>query len=241
MKVFAITIRELGFYFASPVAYIIMTAFLAICGFFFTSYMGGYSARSIPAEYYETFELLMFLTILICPIVTMRLIAEEKARGTIETLFTCPVSEFQVVIGKFLASMVFYICLLLPTFAYVILLSKFTMIDLRAILTGYFGLLVFSATLFSIGLLVSAVFSSQVPAGITSLIISFAMIAMHVALNLIERGSQAERVLVFVSFTENIRQFFIGRFDTRPIVFFLSICVYCLVVTTKILELRRTK
>lgn len=241
IKVYAITVRELGYYFASSIAYIVMTVFLFICGIFFVSSLGRYSNMGVPAEYFETFEVLMFLTILIVPVITMRLVAEEKNRGTIETLFTCPVSEFQVVLGKFLASMIFYLCLILPTMAYVILLSKFTLIDVTALLTGYFGLLVFAATLFSIGILVSSLFNSQVPAGITTLVISFALIAIHVALSLVEKGHWVERVLLTVSFTENIRQFFIGRFDTRPLILFLSICVYCLVVTTKVIELRRTK
>jgi ABC-2 type transport system permease protein len=240
MKVLSIALRELRHYFASPMAYVVTTAFLLITGFFFTTQMASYARNSVPAEYADTLQVILFLTVLICPLLTMRLVAEEKFRGTIETLFTAPVSEFQVLLGKLLGCTLFYIFLVLPTVLYVVMMSHFSPIDFSSIAVGYLGLLLFAVALFSIGLLVSTLFNSQVSAGVVTLVIATILIALHMASSLVEDPG-LKPVLSAVSFMTNIGPFFSGRFDSRPVVYFLTICLGCVIASIKFLEARRSR
>ncbi len=239
MKILAMARKELKIYFASPIAYVVMTSFLLVSGFFFTGQMANYARLSAPAEFTETLQAIMFLTVLISPLVTMRLVAEEKFRGTMETLFTAPVSEFQVLMGKFLGSMVFYAVIVMPTFVYIILMSFFTSLDMNAVCMGYIGLFLFASALFSIGLLISSLFNSQVSAGVVTLILSFLLVSINVASVLVDEGSALKVILTSISFLNNIGPFFSGRFDTRPLIFFITICIGALISSVKLVEQRR--
>ena len=98
----ALTLREIAAYFNSAIAYVTLTAFLMIAGLSFALNMSAYAARGVPATYYDTMHIISFLVMLLVPLLTMRLLAEEKSSGTLETLMTAPVRDWEVVGGKFL-------------------------------------------------------------------------------------------------------------------------------------------
>src|SRR5258706_14178823 len=135
------TRREMGVYFVSPIAYIILTFFLAVSGMIFYTTMLGYAVQKTPAGLTETQQWIVTLLTLLCPLITMRLIAEEKNRGTIETLMTSPVAEWQFVLAKYFAALLFTAYLLLPTAFYAVFLSAYSTLALQATTVGYAGVL----------------------------------------------------------------------------------------------------
>src|SRR5262245_20997028 len=168
--------RELGVYFVSPLAYIVLTGLMLLVGIQFWVMADTARALSTPLVFSNVFAVVAGLMVIIAPIVTMRLIAEEKNRGTIETLMTTPVTEWQVVLAKYAATLGFLVFLLLPTVAHAILVSKFGSLDVSETLTGYIGVFLISASFLSIGLFVSSVCSSQVTAGVITFVVTFILI-----------------------------------------------------------------
>jgi ABC-2 type transport system permease protein len=236
--------KELSSYFSSPMAYIILAAFLFISGLFFYSNMMIYNDRGIPADYEDTFHVMLFLTTLVTPLITMRLIAEEKNKGTIESLFTVPVTELQVTLAKFVSATLFYLYLLLPTIVHIVVLGRYADIDTGAIITGYFGLFLFATSLLSIGLFISVLCSNQISAGVITLVVALSLVFIQAATTFIkEEGSALNQfirgLLLKMSFIENITPFIKGLLDTRPLLLFLSITGLFLFLTTKVLTLRR--
>ncbi|MEW6026383.1 MAG: ABC transporter permease, partial [Planctomycetota bacterium] len=167
-NILTLTRRELAAYFLSPLAYVIMTAFLFFCGYFFWSYLR-WTSDATALRY--VLELIGFTSLIISPMVTMRLIAEEKKSGTMETLMTAPVTETEVVVAKYISALVFFIALIAPTLAYVILLNVWGNPEMGAILSGYVGLASLTAVFLSIGLFVSSLTSNQIVAVIITFII----------------------------------------------------------------------
>ena len=143
-KVWAIIRRELIAYFSSPLAYIVMTAFLLMQGYIFYLIVSFLNNPQTPAMtplrlfFGGTIFFWLFL-LFVVPVITMRLIAEERRSGTIEVLLTSPVTEAQVVVGKFAAAMAFYAALWLPTALYVLVLRRHSEIDIGPVLAGYLG------------------------------------------------------------------------------------------------------
>jgi len=235
---FALFRRELGVYFVSPMAYIILTCIMFIFGIFFWTGTQGATMMNAPFAYSETLASISGLMVFVAPLITMRLIAEEKNRGTFETLMTAPVSEVQVVVGKYLATVAFMIFLLLPTIAHAILVSKYGTFDATEAIAGYIGLILTTASLLAIGVFVSAACSSQVTAGVVTFVIIFILLLTAVVAPFISDatalGRAARSVVELLNPYRNMGDFTRGILDTRPIVFFLFLSV-------RVLEFRRWK
>ena len=140
----------------NPMGLSILTAVLAISGYMFYSVMINYANYGLPAGLTEIHQWLTYLITLVCPLITMRLIAEEKSRGTLETMMTAPVGEWSFVLGKFAAAALFVAYLILPTAFYAVFISAYGTLDLTGAVAGYAGLLVTVSAVLSIGLFVSA-------------------------------------------------------------------------------------
>lgn len=236
----ALILRELAAYFNSPIAYIVLTAFLAISGFFFAGYLFSYANNGVPARYFDTMYGMSLIIILVTPFITMRLIAEEKNRGTIETLLTSPVSELAIVTSKFGSAMVFVVYLLVPTLIHLAVLAKYANVDWSACLVGYLGLLLLASAVVSIGLFISALCSSQIAAGIITFVVCFILVSIEFGAGLIRQEENLWRqVLLRVSFPNNTFPFLTGILDTRPVIYFLSFVALFLFATVKILGSRR--
>lgn len=241
---FALFRRELGVYFVSPLAYIILTALMLIFGAFFWIGTEGAARMNVPFSYSEVLYLIAYLMAVIAPIVTMRLIAEEKSRGTIESLMTAPVSELQVVLAKYGATLAFMLFLLLPTAAHAILVSKYGSFDVSEAISGYLGVFLTSAALLAIGLFVSSLCSSQVTAGVISFVVIclFLMSAAFISeIPDTSLGNAAKSVLRVLDPYASMYDFKRGIVDTRPIVYLLSLVVFFLFLTVRVLEFRRWK
>src|SRR5580700_7081323 len=156
--------RELGSYFYSPIAYVVMTLFLLICGFFFfRDFQPGQ-----PAGMWTIFNHMIWLLIVAVPVLCMGLLAQEWSTGTIETLMTAPISETDVVLGKFLGALAFFGVLLAPTLLYVVILRVYSDVDLGPIFSGYLGIVLVGAMFISVGLFCSSLTRSQVVAAMSA-------------------------------------------------------------------------
>ena len=240
---FALYRREMGVYFVSPMAYIILTGIMLIFGLDFWSRTRFATMMNAPFIFSQALFSVAGLMIFVAPLVTMRLIAEEKGRGTFETLMTSPVTELQVVLAKYGATVTFVLFLLLPTVAHAILASKYGTIDVTEVCSGYIGLFLTTASLLAIGLFVSSVCNSQVTAGVISFVVSFLLLMSAVVAPSISQatalGRAASSVVGVLNPYKNMEDFLRGILDTRPIVYLLSLIVFFLVLSVRALESRR--
>ena len=167
-NVWTITWRELKSYFASPLAYILSAVFLFITGYFFA----GILLQSRQASMRDSLQTITFLFLLLSPAMTMRLLAEEQRMGTLELLLTSPLHDWQVVVGKFLGNLIWFIIMvILPMLTYVVILIRYGSPDYGPLVTGYLGLILLGAACFSIGLLTSSLTQNQVVAAALSMVI----------------------------------------------------------------------
>jgi ABC-2 type transport system permease protein len=230
--------RELSSYFCSPIAYVVMAVFLLACGFlFWDDFQPGQ-----VAVMRNLFDWMVWLLVWTIPMLSMGLLAQEWATGTIETLMTAPVNETDVVLGKFLGSFAFFAVVLSPTLLYVIALAAFATpgIDLGPILSGYLGIILVGGLFTSIGLFCSSLTRSQIVAAVASAAVLFAVtiapwwasgkILPHFWQNVVDQT-------VFRRYTDFSR----GVIDTGNVVFFVAGTTVFLFLTIKILESRRWK
>ena len=162
----AVAWKEIQIYFSSPTAYIVGMIFLAMTGFFFVSDL---SSPYPEASLSSFFQGATFVMIFLAPTLTMRLLAEEQKLGTIELLLTAPVRDWEVVVGKYLASFVFLVATVSLTVYYLILLVIFADPDPGPIYAGYLGLALYGAASLSIGMLTSTLTSNQIVAAVVAM------------------------------------------------------------------------
>ncbi|MGA3066431.1 MAG: ABC transporter permease [Tepidisphaeraceae bacterium] len=230
--------RELGSYFCSPIAYVVMAVFLLTCGFLFWD---DFQPGQIAAMR-NLFDWMVWMLVWTIPVISMGLLAQEFATGTIETLMTVPLNETDVVLGKFLGSFGFFTVLLAPTLLYVVVLALFSVpgIDLGPIASGYLGIILVAGLFISIGLFCSSLTRSQVVAAVAAVAVLFTVtIAPWWISGKIESDFWLNvcNQTVFKRYTDFSR----GVIDTGNLVFFICSTAVFLFLTVKVLESRRWK
>ncbi len=240
---FYITQRELYSYFASPIAYIMMAFFLAFSGLvfnlFFASNPGSAELNTVMRGWSGSigFFLLIFISI-----VTVRLIAEEQKTGTLELLLTSPVRDWQVVVGKFLATVVLLLLTLVFTFLYILFMQIFGgSADWGPILSGYLGLLLVGAVSAALGILASSLTESQAVAAVIGLL---AVITFWFLIPLFVRNGPTSSewwsvALNYASLESHIDSFSRGSPELKDIVYYFSLIVLFLGSTIQILKMKR--
>ena len=181
--------RELGVYFVSPMAYIILTSLLLLSGWAFSSSMAAAVEARLPVDFSGTLAMTVYIVVLSSALVTMRLIAEEKSKGTLEIILTAPISDAAFVLAKFGAAMVLLAYLLFPTLGYLVIISRYGQVDAGAAACGYLGVLLVGSVTYSIGLFVSALCSSQITAGVITLAVSLLLVLCDLLASTLAEGS----------------------------------------------------
>ena len=236
----ALTRRELGVYFVSPMAYIILTVMLWLSGLVFVGTMKEFAENQLPVNYQPTLYWLMIMVVVSTPLVTMRLIAEEKKQGTLEIMLTAPISDAAFVISKFAAAMVLLLYLLVPTVGYLIIISRYGPVDFGAVLCGYFGLLMVGSVLYSIGLFISSLCSNQLTAGVITLMVALLLVGAHVLMGTsLPETSIWRPILAYVDLSANFGDFQKGVVDRTRLVYLLSVVAGFLFLTSRVVESRR--
>jgi ABC-2 type transport system permease protein len=235
----ALTRRELGVYFVSPMAYIILFFILVLSGQFFVRSMIATAAAQAPVDYRNTLMIQVLLVVLASPLVTMRLIAEEKSKGTLEIMLTAPISDAAFVLAKYAAAMVLLSYLLLPTVGYIVIISRYGPVDVGAVVCGYLGVLLVGGVLFSIGLFISSVCSSQITAGVITLLIAVLLVFANFAVGGMSENNPWLPVLLYVDLSNNFGDFLKGVIDRTRLVYLASVIGFFLFLTTRVLDSRR--
>jgi len=222
--------REFRHYFVTPIAYIVISIFLVITGWFFFSTFFLYN----QAELRNFFSLLPIIFAFIIPTITMRLFSEEYSVGSYETLVTLPVTFGEVIAGKFLAAAAFTAVMLLPTVSYAISISLLGDLDWGPVVGGYIGAFLLGAAFCGVGLFASSLTKNQIIAFIIAMIICFALVMVDKVLFFLP-----ESMLGFFQYLgadhhfQNIAR---GILDSRDILYFLSAIFIALFATDLVVQ-----
>lgn len=225
--------RELGAYFTGAVGYIVIGLFLLISGFLFFNVF----FLENRAELRRFFSMLPVLFAFFIPAVTMRLFAEERKSGSLETLMTLPVSSVDVVMGKFWASLAFTSVMIVPTLVYALTASLFGSLDAAPVVCGYLGAVFLAAAFCSVGLFASASTKNQIVA-------FFIGWALCILLALIDQfllflPARLANFLGYLSAGSHFTSVSRGIVDSRDLVYFVSLTAVFLTLTVKTIDSRR--
>jgi ABC-2 type transport system permease protein len=247
-NVFTICGKELRSYFSSPVAYLLMALFGLVFGFFFysasayfvmaglRSQMGG-QEQPMSVNEYVIGPLLgnaSVVGLFLIPLISMRLFAEEKRSGTIELLLTSPISDWEIILGKWLGAMSMYLCVLAVSAVDVGMLFIWGHPDLRPILTGYLGLILQGGTVLAIGTFISTTTKNQIIAGAAT----FSMCLLLWVLNWVSSYNEAPwaQAVAYCSILTHFEPFSRGIIDSKDVIFYLSAIFLGLFLTSRSLD-----
>ena len=237
-----ITKRELQAYFSSPIAYVFIVIFLLLCGFF-TFFVGGFFERRQAALARPFFDWHPWFYLFLVPAVGMRLWAEERRVGTLELLLTMPITAWQAIVGKFLASWLFLALALVLTFPIVITVNYLGRPDNGVIFAAYIGSWLMAGAYLAVSCITSALTRSQVVSFIISVVVCLFLIlaGFPPVINFLEQLASPGWVdaITSVSVMTHFEGFQKGVLDTRDLVFFLSVIGFSLFTTSVILRTHR--
>jgi len=236
--VWATYTRELRAYFFSPLAYIVMFFFLIVTGVIFINLVGNLVDPRVmapdPALSYF-FRSSWLMLILLAPVLTMRLISEELRSGSIEILMTAPITESQVVAGKYLAALTFYASLWLPTLVYAVLIARQSDVDWGPVAAGYLGILGIGALLLAVGTFASATTRSQLVAAMVSVALVFLLFLLGMFEGLLTSEGM-KQALSYVNLFDHIDELSRGIVDTRRLAYYGTGVLFFLFLATRALE-----
>lgn len=227
----AILLREIKSFFGSPVGYLVIAVFLILNGLFLWVFDGDFNIlNSGFADLTPFFTLAPWILIFLIPAVTMRSFSDEKRQGTIELLFTKPLSTWQIVGGKFFGAFVLIILAILPTIIYVIVLSDYGSppgnIDMGSTMGSYFGLLFLIAGYTAAGLFASTLSSNQIVAFISAVFMCFILYYGFEGI-----AQQAGNYIASFGMDYHFKSMSRGVIDTRDVIYFLSVTLLFLSFT----------
>lgn len=238
-----ITKRELGAYFSSPLAYVFIVIYLLLCGFFAFAVQPTLLDRGEASLSANFFFWHPWFYLFLVPAVGMRLWAEERRVGTIELLLTMPITAWQAIVGKFLASWLFLGVALVLTFPIVLTVNYLGSPDNGIILCGYIGSWLMAGAYLAVSCITSAMTRNQVVSFILSVVICLFLILAGFApvVNLMQNSGHTWLVDLVTSFSviTHFDGFQKGVLDSRDLIFFLSVIVFSLFSTSVILRTHR--
>jgi ABC-2 type transport system permease protein len=250
-NILAMAGKELRAYFHSPIAYLVTAVYSVLCGFFFYSFtatyvvrmfrlqaMGGMGAPPMTLNDYvirPLFEgVLSVVLLLLIPLITMRLYAEEKRSGTIELLLTSPVTDLQIILGKFLGALLLYATMVVITFAYLSALFIYGNPNAKPLLAQALGLFLFGSALLALGMWISTFTKNQIIAAV----VSFAVFLLFYVFDWVTAYSSGTigKVFSYLAFTTHFDTFAKGVIDLRDLVYYLSVIVLGIFLTARSVE-----
>jgi gliding motility-associated transport system permease protein len=243
--------KELRSYFVSPVAYVVITGFLLLGGWFFfnllsrfsllltlyTQFQGGEAANRLNLNDYVIAPLMHNLSIvlvILIPMITMRAYAEEKKSGTYELLLTSPVRTGELVLGKFLASFLFICIMIGLTGVYPAILLVFGNPEIGVMAAGYLGLILVATAFVAVGLLTSSFTENQIIAAVSGLVATLLLYIIGWPAE--TAGNILGPLLRYLSVTEHFADMVKGLIDTRGLVYFASLILLALFLTQRSVE-----
>jgi ABC-2 type transport system permease protein len=236
INIWTICWRELRSYFVSPIAYGAGALFLLINGYLFSVI----SIQSQEASLRNVMTNMMFILLLLSPALTMRLLADEQRMGTIELLLTAPLRDWQIVVGKYLGSLIAFVAVLLaPTLYYVLILGVFGQPDYGPIATSYLGILLLGASFLAVGVFSSSLTQNQIIAYFAGLVILLLLWVADAGNTALGFAGPVGDTLSYLAFPQHYTNFFAGVIDTRDLVYSLTLIAVPLFLATQVLQSRR--
>lgn len=245
----SVYMKELYIYFSSPIFYAVACIFLCIAGVFFYNSMVSESMLAAQIAQYQItteigltdiilrplFDGIGILVLFLVPILSMRLYAEEKAHGTIELLFTYPLSDFSVLAGKYLSGITVLVVMIGITALYMIILRTMATIDWGVVITGYLGLILMGGAFLALGVFASSLTRNQIVAAVITLglILGFWIIGGFA--NILS-GTSMGQFLEEISLLEHLNSYFKGMITIKDVAFYLGFILFFLFLTLRILE-----
>jgi ABC-2 type transport system permease protein len=248
-NIIAIADKELRAYFASPIAYIIIGFFALPFGVFFYLYLEGFLRQSMQMAQFGgnlnvnqqviryVLQNASVIILFVMPMITMRTYAEEKRSGTIELLLTSPVTDFQIIVGKFLGAVGLYIAMLLVTMLYIAILFVFGNPEWKPLIAAYLGLLLMGGAFLSIGLFISSTTDNQIVAGIITFVVF--LLLWIVGWFADSAGPLVGAVTKYLSVTDHFDDFSKGIIDTKDVLYYVSLITFGLFLTAKSVDSER--
>ncbi|MGH2364113.1 MAG: ABC transporter permease subunit [Chloroflexota bacterium] len=229
-----VIVKELHSYFASPIAYLVMAAFLVMNGYLFWAIL----ISSKQADLSSTFADMAIILMLLSPAITMRLLSEEQRMGTIELLLTSPIREAELVIGKWLSSLIFFVVMLVLTGTFPLFLLKFGTPDVGTMLAGYLGMFLVEGVFLAIGLFMSSITQNQ----IVALALSFGVLLVlwlfqGAGQNFGQNGGSS--FVQYLGMSGHFDSFTSGAIQVKDLVYYASGIVLALFLTVRSVESRR--
>lgn len=224
--------KEAKALFSSPIAYALIAVFLLLMGFSFAATLFLTKSATLIHVLFQASILLL----LIIPMITMRLFAEERRQGTLELLLTSPVSEIEIVLAKWLASLAVIVAMLVPTLVYTAVLIKFSAPDLGPIYSGYLGLLLLASGLLAIGLAISAFTTNQIVAATISLGVFLLMWMVDSLATFLP--DPYDQIVTNASLLAHYTPFATGAMYLSDLGFFLALTLFGLFLSLRALERR---
>lgn len=249
-NILAIVRKDWRGYFASPIGYVVIGMYAVIFGYFYTVGLNWFIQQSLqapamgggPMNVNQQMIRYVFLNstvifLFVVPLITMRTYAEEKRSGTIELLMTSPVTDFQIVIGKFLGAMSLYGAMLAITLVHIAILFRFGNPEWKPIVSGYLGMLLLGGCFVSVGLFFSSLTKNQIVAGM----FTFAVLLLLWVIDWMGSlgGPTLARVTSYLSLTGHVEDFLRGIVDTEHVVYYLSFITFGLFLTAKAVDSER--
>jgi ABC-2 type transport system permease protein len=250
-NILAIAHKEIRSYFASPIAYVVIGLFSLLFGYFYVAILTWFVQQGMqmsmgmgPVTLHVNQQmirpLLLNATVVllfVLPMITMRTYAEEKRSGTIELLLTSPLTDLQIILGKFFGAMTLYATMLGVTLVYVAGLFFFGTPEWKPIVTAYLGLLLLGGCFVSIGLLISSLTKNQIVAGM----VTFGVFLLLWVIDWIGSfaGPAVEPVVQYLSITQHFDDFAKGVIDTKHVIYYLSFMTFGLFLTAKSVDSER--
>ena len=249
-NILAIANKELRSYFASPIAYIVLGFFSLLYGWFYVTIlnyfvqssmqMNQFGPQSMNINQQMIRMLLQNVTVLllfVLPMITMRTYAEEKRSGTIELLLTSPLTDFQIIMGKFFGALALYAIMLLITTVHIGLLFIYGKPEWKPIVSAYLGLLLMGGCFISVGLFISSLTKNQ----IIAVMATFAVFLFLWVINWIGTfaGPQLEKITSYLSIIEHFDDFSKGVIDTTHVIYYASFITFGLFLTAKSVDSAR--
>ena len=233
--ILAIFERELKAYFVSPIAYVVIAMFLALSGYFFAAIL---FLTKDSAMTYQLSNMAVILLIL-SPLISMRLLAEEQRQGTLELLCTSPVTDAGIVIGKYLAALALLATMLILTGYGPAVLLMYGTPDLQPILSGYLGLFLVGAGFLAIGVMASAWTKNQIVAAAISFAICLILWILGASSSMAAGGSWGSDLINYLALEPHFSSFIRGVFDTSDLIYYISLTAVALFIAIRSLESRR--
>ncbi|HWQ09875.1 MAG TPA: ABC transporter permease subunit [Holophaga sp.] len=251
-NVWSLVKKEVRAYFSSPIAYVVIAGFLLLTGYFFYSLISWFNAAAMQMmqnPYYAQqvninemvfsplFHNMTVILILVAPLLTMRLLAEEKKSGTDELLFTSPLSVGEIVLGKYIAALVMWTIMLGLTALLSVFAFAYGNPELAPWLTGYLGLFLMGALFIAIGLFFSSLTENQIVAAFLTVVTLLLLLVLNWVTS--SGGGSWRAVLGYLSFSGHFEDMTRGILDTKDIVYYLTFSFFGLFLAHSVIQSRR--